>query len=1658
MGHTALVSWVRSPTFRFTCIWHRSWCHGSCDSRCHTSRQIIHQMCSCCIGRWTAPFVQCRSQNSDLPAGFHWFFARWRFWPLWPDPIATFAFRSHTCFASVVCAWHFASWHQADFCVIFPSCNFQTLECRRWLLYSACCWSKTGIGCHCHVLGHDFAIQYAGTLGTPGQDCSWCYRYQHSLCTDATSRHLSSKIASDSTLSCSGQSHDGCLAFSTRRRQVWHSHHVAVTSPVDRLNHAGGQLSSHSAVSSLRLDPRLWRHSCSLDCGWETDPFWCHCGRLANVPWTTDQQPACCAGIVRGGAKTQQRYHQQAALATTLLEQGFELQWITKTTDVLLDKYSIARLQQITAQPPSPEKLQHLLSIIKEAHIDIPDVQKPATRKESPGMPWNPRKKRQDQPINPAEFQLVPNFFTNQDGTTVTQLYHVQPQTSGVCLLLPDQAAPFLKGDRLSTDEVAIVVLGSLPSTVVMPSQSVKFPCLNPDRQMVILSGTLFQMGAKDVRIQAGDPQQIKTDECTLLALTLHRQDWSQEEWLSLTNKPIPYLRTLFARNGFETAISSMWGKSLRHGKAPASPQNALSVQLHCSILNSRLTKFLTQSGFNHIYATPKCSNGRLDQQYKVIWLKEDEAEASVLAVKAPGCLGLVRGKSSLGLRFHQDSFEKAWETLNPGLPPPTSIDGDIVYKAEGLPFGTTSDTLRAWLQSMGWEAVPVRSLGPQSWLIRTASHPPQGIPMFNSCPILLRHLPARMTSNAPVVLGPKSSKTATTLPQMQGDPWASYKGPATVRSSEGPVEARLSQQDEKIERLQKSLDKVAASHETFANATTQKFEQQAAREEANLQHVSKAMDVLKKELDQSMQQVAQQNAKVMDARLGELKQLLIKSSKRSLSPGDADMHQDSWLAREPVDSKNTGHCLLMPGSDLYSSQVYLGIAASCCIMILTFAMMLAQFSSHIFASLRICLLRGSSCRLRRQGPLGMSCRLILGLLFSILPLGSAVSVHPVDSALSHQFLSVDSYFEASSLLDFCLLHASRVGEADHPGPPDSRNSQCVIAISNPTSIVSKASTYEALIANHDIDVFTASETAATLPAQRKFGSTIRKSGFNTIWSPPVAEKISRTDGEMSLRGVASGVMVGSRFHVRHVPDTVPSDLYATCRLLHTVVTAHQLQFQLLVVYGLAASGTNNQNRTILQAAVSAAHQLPLPFMIAGDFNCDPHKILGDEFLQAHNLIDLPPLHVGLTGLSMPCTCKGVTRPDNAILSHELRQHVSAVSVLPDHHFDAHQVVLVTLQSVLADTPRFRMPMPAPWSDLVIDFSHFEHAYLRAVAKLGKPESIEQWGVAIEFAVDHAYRRTQMEQQGITWTLTKPLPHKYRGRCQPRFPKPAKPILLTKPARRSDYNPGEICRARTRDKIKQVRRVASLRRTLEKYQHQIMSPEHFYGAWCDWQAILRSKAMGPCFVQWCQDVPEIGPVPLNIPSLEFVHTLEQMLKFDADAAAAQDRQFISSMTSFHAHLDAKWSGNAKAYLHMKDNFVAPFDGITQTEHRDAVAVANDDLTFQIWCENPQPFSACHTVQVSDVPCAIVAKDDFRFRSNRMNQQTYRTKLCCWNNPLPFTNLPRYSISWESTGPLFGNDLQMRFQVNRTSNRHSPACQRFQHQPWTYAQMKCGLQP
>jgi len=615
---------------------------------------------------------------------------------------------------------------------------------------------------------------------------------------------------------------------------------------------------------------------------------------------------------IRGGGqgtKMQQRAVQQNALASTLLDHGFNLAWTTKTVDTIMDKYGLGKLQTINAQPMGGAKIQAILQLCKDAGITIPDLGKSKSGNELPGSASQKRKKRAlDFKLNPADYTLVDGFFTKEDGSTLAQVNQIVPQASGICIQTPSQAEVWVReGQKISADELGVLVVGPINVHSALVSEEVTFPCLNNDHQMVLINATMIQLGAKAIQHKQGDPKQVPSETCSLVAVTMYREDWQEDDWRSITTNPVTFVRKQLESEGLSMGIQAVWGKSLRHNRSPATPIQAMTVQVHMTVEDAMMERLLIRSGFNRLFLTPKTQVGRLNPAYKVIWIPGDVPKITSLSTKCQACVGLVRGRQGkgYGLRFHQDKYDAAWAVLMPGVTPPQNTPGDKVYKLQNLPFGCTKLMLQNWVETMKWDACPIRALGPQTWLVRAEADIPEGISMFNSNPILARLLPPRdQQGPEKILLGPRPKPQATAHAdpghlELGQDPWANYgphKGVSKTTSSamppqQGPTEKRFLEQDAKIATMQASIDQLTQAQAVHTKHVESQLKQAAQREQDNLCKMDKALKHIEHTVDTALTKSMHHYQATMDEKFQELKHLFM-NNKRS-APADAEDMDD---------------------------------------------------------------------------------------------------------------------------------------------------------------------------------------------------------------------------------------------------------------------------------------------------------------------------------------------------------------------------------------------------------------------------------------------------------------------------------------------------------------------------------------------------------------------------------------------------------------------------------------------------------------------------------------------------------------------------------------------------------------------------------------------
>ena len=550
------------------------------------------------------------------------------------------------------------------------------------------------------------------------------------------------------------------------------------------------------------------------------------------------------------GNKESQRTWIRNSLAGTLLEQGFSMEWVASTTETLMTKVGNKGLIQVAKLPPGKQRLDTLLKICEDCSLKPPAKVAQAANKAVQRGVQQPRKKMAIQ-IDPSHYQVQPGLFLMQNDEPAQRTYEIRNKGSGYIMLSMEDALPWIRESQLiSADELALVIPGNHDFHTTLKKDVIHIPCKDASQRSVILQATVLQLGEKHVKTPASGQPDIDEQACATIAITFWRDEWKQEEWAFIVDKPFAFIRQQLAAQGHEDLLLATWGKSLRHERQPTSEQHASSVQVHATLPKEKLRSLLVISGFNRMWVTPKSQNGRLDVTWRIIWVEGTWAHLNSQASKVTGCAGLVRSRKSFGLRFSAVDYETAWKVINPDRPVPAAHDTSNVFQVQSLPYGCNADMLRKWSEAIGWEFKPLKALGPTAWLVGSQNLPPSEFLTFNAKPVLVKLIPPKDSVNSsPIIAGPLPSKTEQSnvkagiargpLGGPPGfDPWAmsaQNKGlPAAFpRDQAGPSEMRFTEQDAKIEAQNQKLAVMEQALEQLKIETKTGFEQVQERERA---------------------------------------------------------------------------------------------------------------------------------------------------------------------------------------------------------------------------------------------------------------------------------------------------------------------------------------------------------------------------------------------------------------------------------------------------------------------------------------------------------------------------------------------------------------------------------------------------------------------------------------------------------------------------------------------------------------------------------------------------------------------------------------------------------------------------------------------------------
>lgn len=619
-----------------------------------------------------------------------------------------------------------------------------------------------------------------------------------------------------------------------------------------------------------------------------------------------------------GGNKTIDRTQAKNSLATTLLEHGYDIKWVSEATDTITSRAGHSALVKAAQIPASENRIKAVLRLCQDCGVETDHANKQSQQLRAK-QASNKAKRMTPLPPNPADYRLEAGYLLNQDKSEVQQIYQITTRASGLCLMSASTAAPWLReSTTLSKDELGILVLGpDLPCVTKLKHQAITIPCRDPQQVPVILSGILVQLGEKDIVPAAKQTDVVPLNKSHVVSLTMWKEDWGIEQWNGLLRQTNSTIRDILGDLATYDNIPSIWGRSLRKKGKAVPPADAESIQVHCAVLDAALPLLLSQSGFNSIFATPKSHDHRIDDSaFRVIWVPGTLPHVTSIASGSTSCLGLVKGKKTYGLRFRTEHFADAWDQINPGVPQPDHNGGSQIYRLEPLPYGCTGETIAKWSQQIGWSLKPLKGLGPKGWLIATNEKPPPGVLQFNGSPVLAQFLPPKqsVSSHRTILAGPK--------PKMQGgmggmngvlheDPWAAYlkNSPGGVpqssapsqqpptRAVEGPTEkefqrnaARLQALESNFQELKQAQAEAAASQQAFQAATQQAFKAQ----ETNMQTmVSNSIAQVRSDIDKSVKQALDHQTGQINQNLLDLKSMIASQQKRNRPKEHDDMDSD---------------------------------------------------------------------------------------------------------------------------------------------------------------------------------------------------------------------------------------------------------------------------------------------------------------------------------------------------------------------------------------------------------------------------------------------------------------------------------------------------------------------------------------------------------------------------------------------------------------------------------------------------------------------------------------------------------------------------------------------------------------------------------------------
>lgn len=616
-----------------------------------------------------------------------------------------------------------------------------------------------------------------------------------------------------------------------------------------------------------------------------------------------------------GGNKEQAIQECKNKFAVFLLSKGADMHQTTHAADVLMRSAGLQTVNKMIALSDEHDRLSGLKKLCESLHIKWPDFPKGDEAKNQKIARNFRQSGRKITSPSADMLHLVPGTFTNEDGTETQIVSRVANGISGVCLLDPQAALPWIQEQReICSDEMAIVVLGhECPCKPSANCKQICIPALSAhDQSPLIITGCLHNLGQKHVTFKKEDQDQVKVEETAVIAVTTYRDELPDGEWSNTVSQPVKCALTALGIQEEDALAAPPWGRSWQHNGSKSDPKFATSIQFHARVLMSKLERFLKLSGRGGTYVAPKMDSNSADNRYAIVWVEHDPVSIAKLLVDIPSHLGPVRTmrgkgdnmKCSRGIRCKHVDFEAIFKKLKPLQELPDVRPVSKLYKIQPVPLGADQNAVTTWLKQQKIEARPIKALGHTAWLIGSTNPVSTQFLTWNGKAVMVKEIQSKhMNKQNAVMAGslprPRPSVSSSSSSTRAGtedgvfnnDPWSKYtpttahKQPVNAavstfpRQVEAPIEARFAKQDEQITRLEHNVIQLQERLDKKDN-DDRTFQQSIQKDITTVKHdVAEQIGIISKQFESSISRALKKQDDQMSSGFAELKQMLRMSN-----------------------------------------------------------------------------------------------------------------------------------------------------------------------------------------------------------------------------------------------------------------------------------------------------------------------------------------------------------------------------------------------------------------------------------------------------------------------------------------------------------------------------------------------------------------------------------------------------------------------------------------------------------------------------------------------------------------------------------------------------------------------------------------------------------